>query len=325
MNFGISILGIFCIFGGIGIAIVNRVSSKKKIIGNPYLLIAGMALFVLANSFTIIPTGNTGVRTTFGQIDEATVPTGFNWKIPFVQKISLVNNKQQDLTFDTQIWSETKERTAIYYSDVTVTYQINPEKSAWIYANVSDYQNGLVQQNIVSSAIKSSSKVLSDVDATNRSMIEPLVLENLQASLNEKYGENTIIVNKVVISNTDFEESYNQAIANKQQAQLEAEQQAIINQQNVDKAEADAKVLLTEAQAKADAKMIEAQAEADANKLLEESLTNSILQEMYINKWDGVMPSVLTGDDTGFMFNVDTGNNATRTNTPASTQQSTEE
>lgn len=321
MNFGISILGIFCILGGISIAIVNRVSDKKKVIGNPYLFIVGIALFILANSFTIIPTGNTGVRTTFGQIDESTVPTGFNWKVPFVQKISLVNNKQQDLTFDTQIWSETKERTAIYYSDVTVTYQINPEKSAWIYANVSDYQNGLVQQNIVSSAIKSSSKVLSDVDATNRSMIEPLVLENLQASLNEKYGENTIIVNKVVISNADFDESYNQAIANKQQAQLEAEQQAIINQQNVDKAEADAKVLLTEAQAKADAKMIEAQAEADANKLLEESLTSSILQEMYINKWDGVMPSVLTGDDTGFMFNVDTNNNTSRTTTPPGTEE----
>lgn len=321
MNFGISILGIFCILGGISIAIVNRVSDKKKVIGNPYLFIVGIALFILANSFTIIPTGNTGVRTTFGQIDESTVPTGFNWKVPFVQKISLVNNKQQDLTFDTQIWSETKERTAIYYSDVTVTYQINPEKSAWIYANVSDYQNGLVQQNIVSSAIKSSSKVLSDVDATNRSMIEPLVLENLQASLNEKYGENTIIVNKVVISNTDFDESYNQAIANKQQAQLEAEQQAIINQQNVDKAEADAKVLLTEAQAKADAKMIEAQAEADANKLLEESLTNSILQEMYINKWDGVMPSVLTGDDTGFMFNIDTNDNTSRSAAPSSTEE----
>lgn len=313
MNFGIIILGLICMLAGVGIAISNRVSDKKKVIGNPYLMIGGIILIIFANCFTIIPTGNTGVRTTFGQIDESTVPTGFNWKIPFIQKISLVNNKQQDLTFETQIWSETKERTAIYYSDITVTYQINPEKSAWIYANVSDYRNALVQQNIVSSAVKSSSKVLSDVDATNRSMIEPLVLENLQASLNEKYGENTIIVNKVVISNTDFDESYNQAIANKQQAQLEAEQQAIINQQNIDKAEADAKVLLTEAQAQAEAKMIEAQAEADANKLLEESLTSNILQEMYINKWDGVMPSVLAGDESGFMFNINAEGNSSNT------------
>ena len=192
-------------------------------------------LFVLSSSFVIIPTGYTGVRSTFGQIDEVTVQNGFNWKLPFVQSVEVVNNKQQDIGFEGQVWSETSERTAIYYEAITVTYQINPEKSAWIYANVSNYKDALVSQNLVASAIKASSKSLSDTDATNRSVIEPLAMENIQRSLDEKYGENVVYVNKVTISNADFEDSYNAAIAAKQQAQLNAEQQAIENQRAIEK------------------------------------------------------------------------------------------
>lgn len=50
-----------------------------------------------------------------------------------------------------------------------------------------------------------------------------MVVEQLQVSLNEKYGENVIYVNKVTIKDAEFEKSYDDAVA--------AKQQAIINQQ----------------------------------------------------------------------------------------------
>lgn len=50
-------------------------------------------------SFVIIPSGYTGVKTTFGQIAEETLPNGFNWKTPFIESIEIVNNKQQDAGF----------------------------------------------------------------------------------------------------------------------------------------------------------------------------------------------------------------------------------
>lgn len=260
--------------------------------------VIAICLLVYSMSFVIIPTGYTGVKTTFGQIDDVTVQNGFNWKIPFVQRINKVNNKQQDISFDKdKIWSETVSRTAVYYQGVTVTYQINPEKSAWIYANVSNYKDNLVTENLVSSAVKASSKTLTDAESTNRSVIEPLAIKNLQKSLDEKYGENVIIINKVTISNTDFEDSYNQAIAAKQKAKLAAEEQEIKNKQAVDKAEANAKVKMKNAQAEADAKIISAEAEAKANKLLENSLSEKILKEKYIQKWNGQLPKVITGDD----------------------------
>ena len=267
----------------------------KKIISG--VCVALLVLIVVGNSFTIIPTGYTGVRSTFGQISSAVVPNGFNWKIPFIQSVKRVNNKQQDISFEETISAETSERNEVYFSGVTVTYQINAEKSAWIFANVSDYQNNLVSSGLVASALKTSSKTLTPVDVTNRNTLEPLVKENIQKSLNEKYGSEVVRINKVVINNATFHEEYNNKIAQKQQAQMAYETQQIENKTSVEKAEAAAKVKLTQAQADADALKISAEAEADANKVLQESLTDVILQEMYIEKWDGQLPKVSNGSD----------------------------
>ena len=169
---------------------------------------------------------------------------------------------------------------------------------------MSDYRNALVNQSIVASAVKASSKQLNDTDATNRGMIEPLVMATLQASLDEKYEAGTIIINKVTISNVDFDDSYNQAIAAKQKAMIEAQQEAIENEKAIAKAEAEATVLLTEAQAQAEAALIRAQAEAEANRILQESLSPEILNQMYIEKWNGQMPAYMGGESPSLIFDM---------------------
>lgn len=261
-----------------------------------------LVIFLGANSVKIIPTGYTGVRTTFGQISNTVVQSGLNFKVPFIQSITLVNNKQQDVTFDGIISSETSERNEVFFSGTTVTYQINAEKSSWIYANVSNYRNNLISESLVSSALKTVSKTLTPTDVTNRTIIEPLVKESIQASLNEKYGSEVVKINKVVIADATFDNEYNAKIAQKQQAQMAYETQQIENKTSVEKAEAEAKVKITQATADAEAMLIEATAEAEANKLLEESLTDTILKEKTIEKWNGELPRV--SGENGLMLDV---------------------
>lgn len=258
--------------------------TPKKII--PFILL-GLAAILFSFSITTIPSGYTGVRVKFGQVSQKTVQNGINFKIPFVESIKKVNNKQQDITFEGQIWSETADRTAIYYDGITVTYQIAKDKSAWIYANVQNYEDKLVTQPLVASAIKESSKELIDTDATNRGKIEPLSMQNVQDSLNEKYGEGTIIINKVVIASADFDESYNAAIAEKQNAQLAYEKQQIENQKSIEQAEAKAEAAIKKAEGDAESQKIAAQAEAEATKIqataqaeANRQLSESITQEL---------------------------------------------
>lgn len=251
----------------------------KGIFRNIAGAVFGITLFVFAFSFVIIPTGYTGVRTTFGQVDQTTLQNGFNLKIPFVQSIEKVNNKQQDIVFDkNKISSETSERNTVTFKGITVTYQINPDKSSWIYANVADYKDNLVSESLVASAIKTSSKTLSPTDVTNRSILEPRAQENIQKSLDEKYGEGVIKINKVVINGAEFDKAYDEKIAKKQQAQMDYEKQQIENKKEIEKAEADAKVKKTQAQAEADATKIAADAESEANKKVADSITDKLIE-----------------------------------------------
>lgn len=295
MNTFITIVGILFLFISIAVWIFKSLKNKKAKLCKYFALI-GVVIFVLGCSFTIVPTGYTGVKTTFGQISEKTLPKGFNFKIPFVQSIELVNNKQQDVKIDAEVWGETLEKTPVYASNIIVSYQINPDKSSWIFAKYSDPDN-LIDSNIVSSAIKSALIELSVDNVTNRSKIEPLVKEKLSISLNEKYGENTITVAKVVINQMDFEESYNDAIAEKSIARQKQEKQEIENQTAINKAEADKQVAITNAEAKAEALRIEAEGEADANEKIKNSLNDAVLKSKFYEKWNGTLPQAM-GSDT---------------------------
>ncbi len=309
MNVAVGIIGAIAIIAGCvitGIKVYQNdgfdgVSKKPAIIG----VIAGLLLITLSCSFIIIPTGYTGVKSTFGQVDLDPISKGFNFKAPFVTSVEKVCNKQQDTRIDddTEIWAETKSRTAVMYSDITITYTINAEHSAWMVANISGYKNGLISSSIVSSAIKTASKRLTDDEATNRSVIEANTQEELQKNLNEKYGKELVTVGKVTIRNADFEESYNNAIAEKQKAQLAYEQQQIENKKAIEKAEADAKVKKEQAKGKADAAIIEAEAQKKANELLDKSLNDTIIKDKAVEKWNGELPQVM-GSEGGLIVDI---------------------
>lgn len=268
------------------------------------LIIAGIIVVVLSTSIVIIPTGYTGVRTTMGQIDKNTVATGFNMKIPFVQSVKKVNNKQQEYKTDTEIkiWSETKSRTAVYYQGVTVTYTINPNYSAWIYANITNYTDTLITESLIGSALKTASKTLTDEEATNRGVIEKLAVEELQKSLNDKYQKEVVKINKITIANADFDKEYNKAVAAKQEAQLAYEKQAIENKKAIEKATADAEAKKIKAQGEADANIIAAEGEKKANDTLNKSLNDKIIKNKAIEKWNGELPKVTS--ESGVLVDI---------------------
>lgn len=76
----------------------------------------------------------------------------------------------------------------------------------------------------------------------------------------------------------------------KQRATLQAETQKIENQKNIDKAQADAEVARTQAEAAADVTKIKAEAEAEANNVINKSITEHVLDNKRIEKWNGELP-----------------------------------
>ena len=291
-----AILGMVLIFVGIGISVYFKVvidepmtiqQTKISII----IVILGIVINILGLSFIFVPTGYTGIKITCGQVSEDVMPSGLIFMIPFVQTIKLINNKQQDEEIKTQVWGETSEKTPVYASDITVSYKIASSKASWLYTNVTNLNN-LISTDIVSSAIKSAMSELTYDKVTIRSIIEPKIKEYLEKSLIEKYGEDVIYVQKVIVSQMDFEDSYNQAIAAKSLALQTQEKQKIENETAIAKAEANKQVSITNAQAEAQAKIIRAEADAQANELLTQSLDDKILKSKLYEKWDGKLPAI---------------------------------
>ena len=131
MNTFIALIGVILFIGGFVLLALKK-NNKVFFNGQIPIIAAGFVLFIAAQCFTIIPTGYTGVRVILGQVQDRASNNGLCWKIPFVENIKLVNNKQQDIEFGNKIWGETSDRTVISYSGVTVTYSISGEKSSWI-------------------------------------------------------------------------------------------------------------------------------------------------------------------------------------------------
>lgn len=78
-----------------------------------------------------------------------------------------------------------------------------------------------------------------------------------------------------------------------------------INDKNVaiqKKAEVENQVAVAEAEAKK--KIIEAQAEKEANALRTVALTPAVLQQMWIEKWDGTVPTVITNGNSSTFIDL---------------------
>ena len=180
--------------------------------------------------------------------------------------------------------------------DLTFTYQFKPENVVGVFNRYKgqsgkDVRDSFIKPNIVSWTKEVLAKYrVSDVLGTRRAEVNGALTEYLAGKF-DQYG---ITISNVSLINIEVDEETSKAINAKITAQQNAETQAINNKTNIDKAKADADVKLTQAQAEADAKMIQAEAEAKANEMIQKSLTDGVLQQRYIEKWNGQLPSVLS-------------------------------
>ncbi len=284
-------LALVFFLGGIVLTVVVKKKDGKRTATPLFLGIFFAVVALGISAVVIIPTGYTGVRTRFGQISQNVVPTGVNFKIPLIENIEIVSNKKEDLTLADMVWGESSDKVQVYGSQFVVTYRINPEYAAYLYSTVANYRRDLINASMLASAFKDASASLTSKEVTIRNKVEPMTAICLQAKADEKYGKDVILINQVIINDMNFEDSYNEAIARKNQAEMEYEQAQVVNRTNIERATAEKKVAETNAQAaaagvtiaaeaQAKATVIAANAEAEANRIVAESITPMLLQKM---------------------------------------------
>ncbi|MDE6788515.1 MAG: prohibitin family protein [Ruminococcus sp.] len=286
------------------------------------IVVCIIATVLLLSSFTIVPAGNTGVILTLGKVSNTSFGEGFHLKVPFIQNVENMSNKIQ--VYETPASAVSKDLQTIS-SNIAVNYRLVSDKAADMYQNVgTEYQTVLIAPVVQECMKSATAKYTAEQLITERQAVGDEVKSALDSKLNS-YG---IYIEKFNIVNFDFSAEFNNAIEAKQVAEQNLLKTETEQKQAITVAEAQAKQKVIAAEANANAILAEAEAQAEANRLLEASLSDKVIAYEQIDKWDGVMPKVVSGDSNGMLINInpdDLGSSSAPYTPPVTTQDNSEE
>jgi vacuolar-type H+-ATPase subunit H len=81
-------------------------------------------------------------------------------------------------------------------------------------------------------------------------------------------------------------------------------QSALMAENKVKQAEAEAKIKIAKANGDAEALLTNARAEAESNRLRQQTLTPMLLQQQWIEKWKGNVPTTQLGANTQVLYGL---------------------
>lgn len=262
-----------------------RRTLKYSVIGIITLII----LIMIFKTFVTIRANEVGIMYNpfNGGIQNGVLSEGFKFKNPMT-KVYKISTQVQEFTYsDISVQtSDSQYVTAI----MQVQVRIDREQAFEYFKKYGgkDLKN---IQNILSSTVQ---KQLEKI-TTQYNVMELLgdkrneIVDKTYELIATELLNDGIEVQRIILVDTDAGDAIEQAIANEAVAKKQAET---------------AEYLKQKAQLEGEAKVIEAQKQNEANQLLEKSLTNSILTEKMLEKWNGVLPTTMLKEDIMSMFSV---------------------
>jgi len=254
------------------------------------IIIVILLLIVLFASIKTVPTGSVGVKTRFGAVQETMINEGINLKLPFIEKIVLINCKTKKI--ETSSESSTRDMQTVNVT-IAVNYNVNKNTANSLYQEVGlNYEDIIIRPAILESIKSSMAQYTAEELITKRSEVSTKIKDELISKISSR----GFTVTGFNITNLVFSDVYNQAIEQKAVAQQQVEtakanleKQQIENQQRVSIAETDAKVM-----------------ELQNSKITENTLKLKELenQEAFIKKWTGNLPSTMLSDKISTIFGI---------------------
>lgn len=253
-------------------------TGRKVFIG---IIIALALLILITSTFYEVPAGNIGVVTRFGAVNRVAY-SGINTKIPFVEKAVMLSIRTQKDEVQATAMSENLQ---VVTSQIAVNYHLDGNHAKEVYQNVgANYAEIIVAPAIQNTFKAVTAKFNAEELITKRDEVRMLAEEELTKQLEPYF----IVVENFNIVNFDFSEEYQNAIEAKQVTQ----QQVETSKQKLAQAEIDAQTVIAQAQGQADAQ--KALAETGA-------LTDEYLQYLFLTKWNGVLPQVMTSSSNSMI------------------------
>ena len=272
-------------------------------------------LFFVLSCLAVVPTGFTGILTTFGRVEDRTINSGLNFIAPW-QNVVTMDNRTQKVEIQTSAFSSDIQQVDLRMS---VNYCIDQSTAQKLYRTIGvNYYEAVmfprIQENV-------------------KAVFSQYTAENLIAkreSLSESIKENTandlssfgITIVSIAIEDIDFTDAFTNAVEAKQvaaqnkltaQTQQEqktmeeraaAERAKIAAQADADKAIIAANADLEVVKVQAEAALYAGEREAEMNQRISKSLTNELVSYYWIKQWNGELPSTVLSEDGNYMISL---------------------
>lgn len=263
-------------------------------------------LVCLAGCLTKIPANNVGiVYSPFGGTSDQTLSEGLHTKNVF-DKVYKITTEVQTTTVS-EITTQTKDAQYLN-STLDIKYRVN-ESNAFLVFKQYRTLNAMSEK-----FISPTTQRILELITTRYNVIDILgekrsaIYSELEMALSEEFAKYGVEFYSISIVDMDAGTALENAIAEEAVAKKAVE----TAEQNLKKAEMDAQQKSVQAQAeqdaakiKAETRLIEAEAEKRANELLNESLTEKVLQKEWIEKWNGQTPKYYSGTESDFGLMLD--------------------
>ena len=260
----------------------------RKAIIAVVILIAAVA--VLSGTLGTVGAGQRGVLLRFDAPTGAIKEEGLYYKIPFVEQIVLMSTQIQKYTAPATSSSKDLQ---VVTTEVTLNYQLNAGSVTKIYTELRQDYEGRIIQPYIQEAVKSTT---ANYDAEELITQRPKVKDELQNLIAERVKP--LGINVVQLSITDFQ--FSPAFQDSIEAKVRAVQQALEAENALKRVEFEAQQEITRAKA-----------EAEGLRLQKQQITAQLLQlreievrRTAVEKWNGVMPSVVTSGGPVPMLDV---------------------
>ena len=261
-----------------------------------------------------VPTGSTGIVTTFGRIENITLDAGIHFMAPW-KKVVNMDNRTQKQSIEMPCFSSDIQEVNVIY---TVNYQINKANAQEIYRTIGkEYFDKIVMPKALEAVKSVFAKYTAEALVESRANLS----KEIEAILVDDLSKQNIQITATSIENIDFTDAFTNAVEAKQVAEQNKLKAQTEQAQATLEAQAQAERQVIKAQADADASILAAKADAEVAKISSDSALYqgekeaSILQRVgeqlakypdlvkykYIEGWDGKMPQTILGNSDVIM------------------------
>lgn len=255
---------------------------KSVVISAVLGFLAILGFIILLMCITKIPQGHVGVVYSVNGVKENTKSPGWHLTAPF-DKVNKYPTKTQTHKYkDLNVATSDGKNLQM---DIDVSYKVDATKAVALFnrfgsADIEELEKGYLRSRVQDNVRQAVSKY-SVIDAFGVKTGE--IKKDTLDSLNDNLEKQGFVIEDIALSSPKADKNTQKAIDSRVKANQELERTKVdkqIAEQNAKKKE------------------VEANGDKKANEIRESSLSDKILRQQLIEKWDGKQPIQIGGDGT---------------------------